>query len=137
MVFQKAVALNPPHLTLEVAQRQDHVVLGQDVRVSSRALGIDGSNVSEEKTRGVDVVHQDLIDHETLELAKIGLFGIGLIACAMADPGSESIGQRSSNIAAGDHRAGLAIPGLPAPIVMNHDPHATALSDLDPAASGF
>ncbi len=96
------MAVHPTHRAVDVAQRQDRVVLAQDVRVSSRALGIDRSNVSEEEACGVDVVHQHLIDEEALQLTKIRLFRIRLIARPSADPAAESIGQRSSNIAPGN-----------------------------------
>src|ERR1700733_8515413 len=106
VVFHKAVTLNRPHRPIGVPQRQDHVVFAGDVRVSSRALGIDRNNVSEQEARGVDVVHQDLVDHEALQLTKIGLLRIWLIAPAMAHPGSESVSERGSDIPEGNECLG-------------------------------
>src|ERR1700752_170329 len=108
-------------------QRQDRVVLAHDAMISTRSLRIDRSNISKQKTRGVDVVHQYLIDQESRELTKIRLFRIGLITRALADPAAESIVERNSNIAPGDDRAAGTVPGLPPPVVVNHDPDAMAL----------
>jgi hypothetical protein len=38
---------------------------------STRILRIDGRDIPKEKTSGVDVMHQYLVDQETLELTKM------------------------------------------------------------------
>src|SRR5580704_2059581 len=136
-MIEEAIAVHPTDRAVDVAQRQDRVILTQNVVVSPRALGIDRSNVSEEEACGVDVVHQHLVDEEAVQLTKIGLLRIRLIAQASADPASEPIGQGSSNIAPANDFGDGPIPGLPAPVVVHHEAHAMAFGNLHHAASSF
>src|SRR5882762_4526275 len=74
---------------------------------------------------------QRLVDLEPAQVPEIRLPGVGLVSHAVTRSGSKSVADESADISTIHHLTRRAVPGLPPPVLMNHQGHAGGFGILD------
>src|SRR5260370_42469461 len=102
-----------------------------DVRIPAAGLRHHRFDLAKQKARGVDVMNQSLIDQEPAELPEVRLLRIWLVSNPIARSRAKPVSDEIANVSPRDHLMRHPVPGLPSPILVNHQPHTGRFSNID------
>src|SRR5881628_2494861 len=114
------MSVDPTLQAIEVRQHQQRLVFAGNMRIAAARLGVHRGKVSEQEPGGVDVMDHGFLDQEPSQVAEVGLARIGRVAQSVAMASPEAVTNGRPNLSAADQIAYYAVPGLPAPVLVNH-----------------
>ncbi len=84
---------------------------------------MEGGDIAEKETERVEVVAAGLEQNKAIHFVEERLQGVGLLAPAVARAEEKAGMLRGANHSGFEQQLELAIPALPAPVIIGHEPH--------------
>src|SRR4029453_16153410 len=128
-----AVRIDQAERAFRERHLDDGLVLAADGRVDAARLEEDALDVARQEPKRVEKVDERLVHEEARHFAEIRLHGVRFRSDAIARAPLEGELKEPAKASAVDEAPRLAVPRLPAPVLVDEEPYACGLAVLDHA----